>query len=44
MITIPFQFIMVSLSHNDNLTGNTRVYNDFNNWVKNNKDNYTNLI
>ena len=44
MISIPFQFVMIALTHNSNLTGNTRNYNQFNDWYQKNKKEYTDLF
>ena len=44
MITIPFQFVMVALTHNNNLTGNTRNFNQFYEWYQKNKEDYTDLF
>jgi hypothetical protein len=44
MISLPFQFVMIALTHNNNLSGNTRIYNNFDEWVQKNKEDYKNLI
>ena len=44
MISIPFQFVMIALTHNSNLTGNTRNYSQFYDWHQKNKKEYTDLF
>ena len=44
MINIPFQFVIISLTHHTNITGTTRNHNNFNEWLNNNKENYSDLF
>ena len=44
MINIPFQFVIISLTHNNNTTGTTRNHNNFSEWLNNNKENYSDLF
>ena len=43
LLSIPYQFVMIAFNHKDNLTNTLRNFDNFDEWFKNNGDDYINL-
>lgn len=43
LLSIPYQFIMIAFNHRSNLTNSLRNYENFDEWIKNNAEEYINL-